>query len=932
MTLIMVVIILMLTDTRYSDITNLSSFGHIGGNENEELWAKSVYGARVGYIYDDSMMMDPQIISIQLFYDDIKLNGTIFGDENPSSTVYTSYTIKESIFHSEFPIRKINLWYNDDDSIGAIQFDNIQLKSEIFGGQDGNVSNLGDMKTVENDVINDAHDFDVGGYIVYTSNKNGINVISGFKFMFVSNDGQFESLLNYRVVMFGVFLFWFLPQIYTFLTMEKRIKPPIPSDSNILTVSAKNSWQTLRETFIKYPHIRRAMVAWFFYSDALGSSQQVSVLFATELLGFSAFEVVLLLLEFEIICAVGCIFHLWLQKKLGWDSRKMLIYHLTIYVIIFTYVLLGLIPGISFGLVNKSEMWIIVFLFAFNAASLYGFGRSLTSNLVPEGKEGDMFSLYAITDKGSSWIGPGIITVVSNAFDSLRWPVVYIVLFFGIAIPIIYNIDMKEGIDQANMSDHELQQQRQKMKKHKKKLKEKQMIKYKKEKDWEFIYVAILFQSILLIVYTVSTDYIPGTINQIPLDEDYGIEPYYFYEMFQDVHSMMFIGFGFLMTFLRRYGFSALGFNFLICAYGIQWGIWLFHTIPTWFGESEYGFRLSSYKLIDGDIATAVVLISFGALLGRANPAQLLVLCFAELILWTINFYICVEILGIIDIGGSILVHTFGAYFGLAVSFIMKPAKNNDENKSIYHSDIFSMIGTLFLWLYWPSFNGYFANREYYFMDRAFINTILSLCGSTVSSFIFTIIVNGKGKYNMVHLQNATLAGGVAIGAAADLYINNGCCIIIGCIAGIISVYGYQYLSDILQNKFQIADTCGVHNLHGLPGILGGIVSAIVLVMSNEDLYIDQDNNDYPFGDNSLSQQATQQILAILVTLCISIFGGLFIGVLMIKGMKSPINEFIDSENFVVPSQDKDYLRGTIRNERKVKREIIRLNDSFKDD
>lgn len=34
---------------------------------------------------------------------------------------------------------------------------------------------------------------------------------------------------------------------------------------------------------------------------------------------------------------------------------------------------------------------------------------------------------------------------------------------------------------------------------------------------------------------------------------------------------MMFIGFGFLMTFLKKYGFSAVGLNFLVAAFAIQW-------------------------------------------------------------------------------------------------------------------------------------------------------------------------------------------------------------------------------------------------------------------------------------------------------------------------------------------------------------------------
>lgn len=46
--------------------------------------------------------------------------------------------------------------------------------------------------------------------------------------------------------------------------------------------------------------------------------------------------------------------------------------------------------------------------------------------------------------------------------------------------------------------------------------------------------------------------------------------------VFQDIHVMMFIGFGFLMTFLKRYGFSSVGFNFLVAAFVIQWSTLIF--------------------------------------------------------------------------------------------------------------------------------------------------------------------------------------------------------------------------------------------------------------------------------------------------------------------------------------------------------------------
>ena len=46
-----------------------------------------------------------------------------------------------------------------------------------------------------------------------------------------------------------------------------------------------------------------------------------------------------------------------------------------------------------------------------------------------------------------------------------------------------------------------------------------------------------------------------------------------YFSVFQDVHVMIFIGFGFLMTFLKRYGFGSVAFNLMLSALVIQWSI-----------------------------------------------------------------------------------------------------------------------------------------------------------------------------------------------------------------------------------------------------------------------------------------------------------------------------------------------------------------------
>lgn len=88
-----------------------------------------------------------------------------------------------------------------------------------------------------------------------------------------------------------------------------------------------------------------------------------------------------------------------------------------------------------------------------------------------------------------------------------------------------------------------------------------------------------------------------------------------------------------------------------------------------------------------------------------------------------------------------------------------------------------------------------------------------------------------KGKLEMEIILNATLAGGVAMGSAADTINRASGSMLIGFISGAISALGFAYIGPFLKNKIGLHDTCGVHNLHGMPGILGGIISIISCCM-----------------------------------------------------------------------------------------------------
>jgi len=66
---------------------------------------------------------------------------------------------------------------------------------------------------------------------------------------------------------------------------------------------------------------------------------------------------------------------------------------------------------------------------------------------------------------------------------------------------------------------------------------------------------------------------------------------------------------------------------------------------------------------------------------------------------------------------------------------------------------------------------------------------------STVTTFVVSALVSHENKLDMVHVQNSTLAGGVAVGTVCNLLLGAHGAVLIGIIAGTVSVLGYRYLT-----------------------------------------------------------------------------------------------------------------------------------------
>lgn len=245
-------------------------------------------------------------------------------------------------------------------------------------------------------------------------------------------------------------------------------------------------------------------------------------------------------------------------------------------------------------------------------------------------------------------------------------------------------------------------------------------------------------------------------------------------------------------------------------------------------------------------------------------------------------------------------VHTFGAYFGLAASYFFGSSakiKESTSNAGGYNSQTIAMIGTLFLWMYWPSFNGALANENQ--QQRVIINTVMAISASCITACGISKV--STGKLNMEVVLNATLAGGVAVGSASDLVVTAGIAMAIGGFAGIVSALGFLRLGPYLQAKIGLNDTCGVHNLHGMPGVMGGLIGSLSAgfadkAFSGEKGKIIMINTFAALKDDkrTVGQQGLFQLAALGVTLAISISSGALAGFLASK--VSHVDDFFEDD------------------------------------
>ncbi|GAX80311.1 hypothetical protein CEUSTIGMA_g7749.t1 [Chlamydomonas eustigma] len=207
------------------------------------------------------------------------------------------------------------------------------------------------------------------------------------------------------------------------------------------------------------------------------------------------------------------------------------------------------------------------------------------------------------------------------------------------------------------------------------------------------------FSSGVLVLSCLYIGLLLGLTQFASFGDDLQAQVNQYYQFLLDVNIMVFVGFGFLMTFLRRYCLSAVALNMEASAIVYVEAILVIGAMQqVAFGGKASSIIVDMPLLINAAFCAASCMIAFGAVIGKTTPGQLVMLLVAQVPIYAANQHLAVETFKALDMGGTIVIHLFGAYYGLAASYMLSRNQgahgvDHPKNVSGYLNDAIAMVG-----------------------------------------------------------------------------------------------------------------------------------------------------------------------------------------------------------------------------------------------
>jgi MFS transporter, UMF1 family len=205
---------------------------------------------------------------------------------------------------------------------------------------------------------------------------------------------------------------------------------------SVLVDGFRQLWHTLK-SLRAYPLTLFFLIAYLVYNDGIQTVIALAGTYGSKQLGLSDDVLVQTILMVQFLAFLGAVALGRLAARIG--GWKTVLVSLLLWIVV-----VGLAYLLPAGRVLP--FMAVAAAIGIVLGGSQALSRSLFSQLIPTGREGEYFGLYEISDKGTSWLGPLLFGLTYDATRSYRYAIISLLAFFVVGFVALALVPMRRAI------------------------------------------------------------------------------------------------------------------------------------------------------------------------------------------------------------------------------------------------------------------------------------------------------------------------------------------------------------------------------------------------------------------------------------------------------------------------------------------------------
>jgi UMF1 family MFS transporter len=188
-----------------------------------------------------------------------------------------------------------------------------------------------------------------------------------------------------------------------------------------------------------YPQTLLFLIAYLLFNDAVQAVIALAGQFGYDELKISmnTLALVILLVQFEAFA--GSFIFNWIANAIG--TKPAIVVSLLIWT--------GALVSVYISIKTTLQFFIMAGVIAIVLGGTQALSRSLYSIMIPPGKQAEYFSVYEISDKGTSWMAPLFFGLALQFTGNYRLAILSLIVFFAAGLLVLLKVDVPRASAEA---------------------------------------------------------------------------------------------------------------------------------------------------------------------------------------------------------------------------------------------------------------------------------------------------------------------------------------------------------------------------------------------------------------------------------------------------------------------------------------------------